>query len=93
MNSASAPSEFLSAIFGAAAAVSLRSASPGTAALAVLKGGKRARAAVAGGGAALSASDLSSFLDGVVAGGAFEKLEALPAWGSDEGEAISDDEL
>jgi hypothetical protein len=47
----------------------------------VVKGGKRPRAAVAAGGSPASASELSAFLDSIVAGGNFEKLpNGLPTW-------------
>jgi protein disulfide-isomerase-like protein len=98
----SAPAELLNALFGAAAAANPTTAA-GAAALAVVKGGKRPRVAVAAGGVAQASADLSAFLDGVVAGGAFEKLAGgLPAWGApdpegaapaDTADAISDDEL
>lgn len=97
MDSTTAPTAFLSEIFGSA------EAGRGAISLAVVKGGKRARKAVAAAGSPQPVSALSIFLDSVVAGAAFEKLpDGLPLWGvsesseadvSAESTLISDDEL
>ncbi len=96
MDSKTSPTAFLSEIFGSA------EAGRGAISLAVVKGGKRARKAVAAAGSPQPVSALSTFLDSVVAGAAFEKLpDGLPLWGGsdsseDSGSAetlISDEEL